>query len=72
MLYTSEQFATMQLTKRHENVVQGATDRQNQREVLSSFDKHQSREELKRANPQRVKRVDMKKLVRHQGQRNLG
>ena len=37
----SEQFATKQLTERHESVVQGATDRRERREVPSSFDKHQ-------------------------------
>ena len=50
----SEQFATKQLVERHENVVQGATDRRERREAASSFDKHQNEEEVKRAVPQRV------------------
>ena len=41
-------------TVHHE--VQGATDRREQREVPSSFDNHQSEEELKRADPQRVRK----------------
>ena len=54
----SEQFATKHLMERHENVVQGATDRRERREVTSSFDKPQSEEELKRADPQLVTRAD--------------
>ena len=46
----SEQFATKQLLERHESVVQGATERREQREVPGSFEKHQSEEELKRAD----------------------
>ena len=36
--------------ERHEDVVQGATDRREQREARSSFDKHQTEEEMKRAH----------------------
>ena len=67
MLYASEQFATKQLLERHENVVQGATDRREQGGVLSSFDTHQSEEELKRAYPQRVKRADPQRVRKHSG-----
>ena len=49
MLYTSEQFA------KKENVVQDAADRRVQREVPSSPNKHQSGEEQKRADQQRMR-----------------
>ena len=60
-----------------ENVVQGATDRREQREVPSSFDKQQSEEELKRvdhrgwkrADPQRVRRADPRRVRRADPQR---
>ena len=54
--HVEEQFATTQLMERHENVVQGATDRREQREVPSSPIKHQSEEELKRADLQLVEK----------------
>ena len=48
--------------ERHENVVQGATDRREERGVPSSFDKYQSAEERKRTDPQRVKRANPQRV----------
>ena len=50
--------------------MQGATDRRERREVPSSFEKHQSGEEVKRADPQRVKTADPQRVRKGQFQRD--
>ena len=68
----SEQFATKQLMERHRDVVQGATDRREQREVPSSFDKHQTEGHMKRADPRLVKRADPQRGNSHPIVRDVG